>query len=71
MRNLVVDDLDAMAREGLKVGKIKSLTGDLYVMPACHPSSGVKITRGYEGDVIMLSCMACNKFVCNIKVAKE
>jgi len=71
MRNLVVADLDEMAREGVKSGQFKSLRGSLYVMPGCHPSSGVKITRTYEGNVLMLSCVECNKFVCNIKVAQE
>lgn len=71
MKPLLTSDLDAMAREAVKSGGLASLSHDQHIAPRCHPASGVKITRAYEGDYLMLSCTSCNRFICNIKIAQE
>lgn len=71
MKSLIVSDLDAIARKALVTGSLANLSLDLHVAPLCHPDSAMTNTRAYEGDVMMFSCAACNKFVFNLKIAKE
>lgn len=71
MKALTVEDLDALARDSVKNGRLANLALDLHIDPRCHPGSGMKTTRAYEGDNMMLACSVCNLFVCNLKIAKE
>jgi hypothetical protein len=71
MKAMLVTDLDALARIAVKNGILKSLSMNLYLQAKCHPTSGLKNARAYEGDNMMLTCATCNLFVANIKIAKE
>jgi hypothetical protein len=71
MKPLIVADLDALARRAVESGALENLSLDIHVTPKCHPDSGMKTTRAYEGDNMMLTCAACNLFVCNLKISKE
>jgi hypothetical protein len=71
MKALTVEDLDAQARQAVKDGALASLSLDLHLTSKCHPNAGMKNTRAYEGDNMMLTCSECNLFVANLKIAKE
>jgi hypothetical protein len=71
MKAMTVEDLDARARQALKYGGLESLSLDLHLTSQCHPTAGLKNTRAYEGDNMMLTCSECNLFVANLKIAKE
>lgn len=71
MKTMLVTDLDALARNAVKSGALESLSLDLHLQAKCHPTSGLKNTRAYEGDNMMLTCSTCNLFVANVKIAKE
>lgn len=71
MKPLVVSDLDAMARKAVQAGVLSSLSLDLHLLANCHPEAGLRTTRAYEGENVMLTCATCNLFVCNLKIAKE
>lgn len=71
MKARTVEDLDAFARDAVKAGAVGGLSMDLHFTPKCHPEAGMKNTRAYEGDNLMLTCSVCNLFVVNIKVAKD
>lgn len=71
MKPMVVADLDSMARKAIVSGSLENLSMDIHVTPKCHPNSGMKTTRAYEGNTFMLTCSICNLFVCNLKIAEE
>lgn len=71
MKPFTVADLDAQAREAVKAGLMESLALDIHHRPKCHPDAGMKTTRAYEGDNMMLTCASCNLFVMNLKISTE
>lgn len=71
MKPLIVADLDAMARQAVKAKSLENLSLDIHLAQKCHPEAGMKTTRAYEGDNLMLTCATCNLFVANVKIASE
>lgn len=71
MKPMIVADLDALARTAIKENSLENLSLDIHLAQKCHPTDGMKTTRAYEGDNLMLTCATCNLFVANIKVATE
>lgn len=71
MKTMLVTDLDALARKAVENGDLASLSLDLHLEAKCHPDAGLRNTRAYEGDNMMLTCSTCNLFVANVKIAKE
>lgn len=71
MKPMIVADLDALAREAVRTKSLENLSLDIHLAQKCHPLAGMKTTRAYEGDNMMLTCATCNLFVANIKIATE